>query len=185
MRTFTALALLPWLLPATAATVQPDPVYRETEVRQSRPRLDGEVFDSGESDPELKDEFARADQKAERAVAHVTRDSGFIVRFWKEKQRILKKQFEISWKTPGELNPHIVYDRYGQARISAAEDRILRELVRSRFVNPSETVTTVDRSFEGVASVWTHEPRTQQNREYQFSGHDESWEFIKATDWER
>jgi hypothetical protein len=100
--------------------IQPDPVYRETEVRQSRPRLNGEVFDPQESDPALKDNFALVDRKAERVVGNVKRDSKFILHFWDAKKRILKDQFGIQWEAPVELNPGIKYDGYGQPKITAA-----------------------------------------------------------------
>jgi hypothetical protein len=160
--------------------IQPDPVYRETEVRQSRPRLNGEVFDPQESDPTLKDKFALVDRKAERVVGNVARDSKFIFHFWEAKRRILKAQFGIQWKTPAELNPRIKYDGYGQPKITAAEDRALRTLVAPRLSSGSEEVRSVDRSFEGVARVWTSDRQTKQIGLYTFAGHDDQWTFIEG-----
>jgi hypothetical protein len=97
--------------------IQPDPVYRETEVRQSRPRLNGEVFDSQESDPALKNKFALVDRKAERAVGNVPRGSKFILHFWEAKKRILKDQFGIQWKTPSRAQ-----SKYKVRRLWAAKD---------------------------------------------------------------
>lgn len=31
-------------------------------------------------------------------------------RMWLEKKRILLEDYGIEWKTPGEMNPHIIYD---------------------------------------------------------------------------
>jgi hypothetical protein len=160
--------------------IDPDPVYRETEVRQARPRLNGEVFDPQESDPALKDRFAFADRKAERAVGDVPRDSKFIWHFWEAKRRILKAKFGIQWKTPAELNPRIKYDGYGQPKITIAEDRVLRELVTPRLSNSSEEVRGIDRSFEGVAEVWTSDSKTRQIGLYTFAGHDDHWIFIEG-----
>lgn len=160
--------------------IDPDPVYRETEVRQSRPRVNGEVFDPQESDPALKDRFALADRKAERVVGNVQRNAKFIVHFWEAKKRILKDQFGIQWKTPAELNPSIKYDGYGQPKITAAEDRALRALVAPRLSSSSEEVRSVDRSFEGVAEVWTSDHQTQQIGLYTFAGHDDQWTFIEG-----
>jgi hypothetical protein len=95
--------------------VQPDPVYRETLLRHSRPQLDAEQFDPQESDLMLKDTFAKADAKAERKVANVPRNDRFIYKFWAAKRRILLREFGITWNTPADLNPGIKYESYGQA----------------------------------------------------------------------
>ena len=184
MRTIAILLGLAWHLTAAATDIQPDPVYRETQVRQSRPRLNGEVFDPQESDSTLKASFSTSDRKAERVVANVQRDSKFILHFWAAKKRILKEDFGIQWKTPAELNPSIEYDSYGQPKITGAEDRALRALASTRLSSNSEEVTGVDRSFEGVASVWTSY-QVQRMREYRFAGHDDSWTFIEVSEWEK
>jgi len=67
-----SLLVIPLLAVSCASTngeIQPDPIYRETKIRHTRPRLAGEVFDSRESDPAYKEIFAAADKSAERAVA--------------------------------------------------------------------------------------------------------------------
>lgn len=163
--------------------IQPDPIYRETEVRQSRPRLNGEVFDPQEADPMLKDKFALVDRKAERLVGNVPRDSMFIFHFWEAKKRILKDQFGIQWRTPAELNSNIRYDDYGQPKITAAEDFALRAQVAPRFLSRSEEVRRVDRSFEGVAEVWTGDRQTKEIWLYTFAGHDDQWTFIERGRW--
>jgi hypothetical protein len=183
MRTIVIVLGLIWHLTAHAADTDLDPVYRETEVRQSRPRLNGEVFDRQESDLELKDKFATADRKAERLVGNVERHSDFIQHFWRAKKRILKGEFGIQWKTPAELNPTIEYASYGQPKITDAENRALRALAARRLSSSSEQMRGVDRSFEGIASVWTRDRQTQQIREYRFEGHDAAWTFIEVTEW--
>ena len=35
---------------------------------------------------------------------------GFCHLYWKTKKRILKEKYNIDWKSPAELNPHILYD---------------------------------------------------------------------------
>jgi hypothetical protein len=118
-------------------------------------------------------------------VGNVKRDSKFILNFWDAKKRILKDQFGIQWKTPVELNPEIKYDDYGQPKITAAEDRTLRALVAPRLSSSSEEVRSVDRSFEGVANVWTSDRQTQQLGLYIFAGHDDQWTFIEGGKWLR
>jgi len=167
-----------------AEDIQPDPVYRETEVRLARPMVSGEKFDPQESDRALKEKFAIADRQAERAVGNVERDSEFIFHFWKAKKRILRDQFGIQWKTPAELSPGVAYANYGQPKITSAENHTLRALVAPRLSSASEKIQGIERGFEGVASVWTRDLQTDQIREYRFVGHDDSWKFIEVSEWE-
>jgi hypothetical protein len=167
-----------------AEDIQPDPVYRETEVRWSRPMGRGEMFDPQESDPALKEKFAIADRQAERAVGNVERDSEFIFHFWTAKKHILSDQFGIQWKTPAELSRGIEYANYGQPKITNAENQALRALVAPRLSSASEKIQDIDRSFEGIARVWTRDLNTDQIRLYRFVGHDESWKFTQAAEFE-
>src|SRR5262249_28302743 len=139
-------------LAGCSATVARDPVYRETEIRQARPRLSGERFDSQESDANLQAIFSAADMKAERAVGDVPRDEKFISHFWEAKRRILEQEYEITWKSPAELNPQIRYANYGQPEVTAAESQALRDQVQSRL-SPSESISGILREFEGDVGV--------------------------------
>jgi hypothetical protein len=116
-------------------------------------------------------------------VGNIERDSDFIQHFWRAKKRILKDQFGIDWKTPAELNRRIAYDSYGQPKITDAELRALRTLASARLSSSSEQVRDIERSFDGVASVWTRDRQTQRIREYRFEGHDAAWTFVKVTEW--
>lgn len=35
---------------------------------------------------------------------------GYCHLYWATKKRILKEKYSIDWKSPAELNPHILYD---------------------------------------------------------------------------
>ena len=35
---------------------------------------------------------------------------GYCHSYWAVKKRILKEQYGIDWRSPAELNPHILYD---------------------------------------------------------------------------
>ena len=35
---------------------------------------------------------------------------GYCHSYWAEKKRILKEDYGIDWKTPGELNPEVLFD---------------------------------------------------------------------------
>jgi hypothetical protein len=164
----------------TAYAIQPDPIFRETILRQARPRVAGEKFDSQESDPRLRGAFAAADAAAERHVANVKRDEKFICKFWAAKKQILRKQFGVIWKSPADLNPTLAYDLYGLPRLNALEVRAVTSVVRKHFRNPSEKITTIERNFEGTVEVATVLEGTEVARTYWLRGHDRHWAFLDS-----
>ena len=137
---------------ATGHAIQPDPDYRETALRHSRPRMAGEKFDPQERDPKLRAAFAAADAAAERRVANAKRDQKFIFRFWSAKKDILLRQHSIEWKTPAELNPSIAYASYGQQQFTARESRDIARVIRRRT---SSRITRIERDYTGKVRVWT------------------------------
>jgi hypothetical protein len=141
------------LLCATSVTyaIQPDPIYRETELRHSRPLAAGERYDAQEDDPKLRDAFAAADAAAERRVGNVKRDDRFIFAFWAEKKAILRDKYQIEWKTPAELNPQITYISYGQRKVSEQEIAEITAVVKQRT---KRHITHIDRDPKGVVRVW-------------------------------
>lgn len=161
------------------ATIQRDPVFRETEVRHARPRLNGEVFDPSESDPALASAFASADRKAERIVGNTKRDSQFITSFWSEKKRILQVEFGVTWRTPAEMNPQIKYGNYGQPLLTEIERSTLEALVLARKL-VSESIRGMSRNFDGGVWVSTTEKPTDTARIYSFTGHDTEWRFVNV-----
>jgi hypothetical protein len=157
-----------------------DPIYRETEVRQSRPRIAGEKFDPQERNPKLRAAFAAADAAAERRVANVKRDERFALKFWAAKKQILGEKFSIDWKSPADLNPTIVYESYGQPRVTAAEIRAITPIVRRHFRDPAEKITSFDRTFEGTVEVWTTLQGAEGAHQYELRGHDRHWTFFDS-----
>jgi len=177
------LLVIPLLAVSCASTneeIQPDPIYRETEIRHSRPRLAGEVFDSKESDPAYKEIFAGADKSAERAVGNVPRDSDFVFHFWEEKKRILKSEYGIDWESPAELNPHISYGRNGQPGISSTESDAARAVVSANLVSESEEIVGEYRTFRGELFVVTQDSDSRTVRHYELYGHDQIWEIKRV-----
>jgi hypothetical protein len=51
-----------------------------------------------------------AERETKQQLAEEVRGLGFCHRFWRMKQQILKEKYGINWKTPAEMNPHIIYD---------------------------------------------------------------------------
>jgi hypothetical protein len=165
-----------------ASSIPRDPISRETEIRQSRPRLEAERFDPQEHDPALASAFLAADLKAERAVGNVPRDGGFIFRFWQVKKQILHEAFDIDWQSPADLNPGIVYDSYGQPQLTETERATIVSLVRGRTEGTDEEVVGAWRTFEGVVFVATRGGASGDLRHYELHGCEQTWTIVAVHD---
>lgn len=165
-----------------ASSIQRDPISRETEIRQSRPRLEVERFDSQEHDPALASAFVAADLKSERAVGNVPRDSEFSLRFWHVKKKILQRKFGIDWQSPAELNPDVTYGPYGQPQITGTEHATIVSLVRQKTVGTDEKVVDTWRTFEGVVFVATRGAASGDLRHYELHGCEGSWAIVAVQD---
>jgi hypothetical protein len=152
-----------------------DPVWQETRVRQSRPRVQGEQFDLKESDPSLVDEFAAADRLAERKVGNVPRNKNFIFAFWRAKKVILAKSYGIRWKSPAELSPGIEYEGYGQPKITASERELVR-LALAKQMDAAESLIFVWREFVGKIYATTKSSTDKTVRIYNLTGQPEKWQ---------
>ena len=62
-----------------------------------------------EDTPEYK---AIKDELEEKIIARIgtNRGMGYCHLYWGAKKRILEEDYGIEWKTPNELNPHVLYD---------------------------------------------------------------------------
>lgn len=85
------------------------------EERRLKPKKEpstGLYYDSIEDDPRYADVFKAIDDEVKEALAGDPRKGsmGFVHRIWSTKQRILKKKYNIDWRTPAELNPHVMFD---------------------------------------------------------------------------
>ena len=151
-----------------------DPVWRETEVRHSRPAVQGEIFDPKERVPEYAEAFSTADRNAERKVGNVKRDEKFIFVFWREKKRILKDDFGIVWKTPAELNPKIQYESYGQPKLTLAEIKRVRLAVSPRMTS-DESFFATWREYDGRICLTTKSATESETRIYYVTGPENAW----------
>lgn len=70
------------------------------------------IIDPIERDPKYKDIFEKIDSEVwEELKDNRYKDSfGFCHFFWNRKQEILKKKYNINWKTPPEMNPDEMFD---------------------------------------------------------------------------
>ena len=172
---FAALAIA-----GTGHAMQPDPVYRETALRHSRPRTAGEKFDPQEQDPTLCAAFAAADAAAARRVANVKRDQKFIFRFWSAKKDILLTQHGIEWKTPAELNPSTAYASYGQRQITERESRDIARVIRRRTSSP---IRSIERDYTGKVRVWTDPGTSDESVAYVVQLERGGWKIVDVERW--
>ncbi|NMC04755.1 MAG: hypothetical protein GYA24_06065 [Candidatus Lokiarchaeota archaeon] len=67
--------------------------------------------DKIETDPRYERIISEANQEAEKAVVIVKKgEMGYCHAFWAAKKRVLKEKYGIDWKSPAELNPHVMFD---------------------------------------------------------------------------
>ncbi|QCZ92137.1 hypothetical protein [Salinimonas iocasae] len=162
--------------------IQPDPIYQETKIRNSRPMVDGEVFDAQEQDPNLASIFAEADRLAERKVGNVPRNIDFVHAFWGQKKKILKGNYGIKWHSPAELNPQINYGAYGQPLITELEERAILNYLMAIFDLSDHEIISIKRNFEGEVSIRTKTKNGNNHYSYIVEGADNSWRFLKLNE---
>jgi hypothetical protein len=67
-----------------------------------------------ERNPKFKEILAQAEAAAWKELKALygdeTNSLGFVHVFWDTKKRILKETYDVDWKSPAEMNPHIEYD---------------------------------------------------------------------------
>jgi len=115
-------------------------------------------------------------------VGNVPRDREFIFRFWQAKKKILRRDFDIDWHSPAELNPDIAYDSYGQPQLTETEHATIVSLVRQRTVGTDEEVVGAWRTFEGVVFVATRGAASGDLRHYELHGCEDTWTVVAVYD---
>jgi hypothetical protein len=70
------------------------------------------IHDPLEDDPKYKNIFKSIDAEvAEKLKGHPMQGAmGYCHVFWKTKKQILKEKYGIPWRSPAEMNPHILFD---------------------------------------------------------------------------
>ncbi len=66
--------------------------------------------DPQEDDPLLMARIDAALAEAEQNLAHLPRTRGFCHPLWAEMKRILREKHGIDWKSPGDMNPEVLFD---------------------------------------------------------------------------
>lgn len=67
--------------------------------------------DPAEEDPHLAAVLLRATLEVDKELEREDRSiMGFCHLFWRTKKRILWEQYGLAWRTPAEMNPHVLID---------------------------------------------------------------------------
>ena len=72
----------------------------------------GLYYDPIEEDPRHAEVFSKIDAEVDKALGITSQGGGrgYIHVIWETKKRILKWKYKIDWRTPAELNPHVMFD---------------------------------------------------------------------------
>lgn len=81
-------------------------------VQTSGKKKSGLVHDPVEEDPRYAEVFKTIDDEVKGLLAnHPQRGGeGFVNIYWRTKKDLLKRKYGIDWRSPGELNPHVLFD---------------------------------------------------------------------------
>lgn len=76
------------------------------------PRGGGLAHDPVENDPRYAEVFAKIDAEVDALLKdHPSRGSeGFCHVIWATKKGLLKERYGIEWRSPDEMNPHVIFD---------------------------------------------------------------------------
>ena len=66
--------------------------------------------DPQEDDPAISVIIEQATREAEENLAGFPKMLGYCHAVWGQTKEILKEKYNIDWKTPAEMNPHILFD---------------------------------------------------------------------------
>lgn len=68
------------------------------------------IRDPQESDPELGKLIRRAEREALAELKDLPRFEGFCHQLWARQKQILKEKHGMTWKSPAEMNPNVLFD---------------------------------------------------------------------------
>ena len=68
------------------------------------------IIDKSEKLWRNKKKFKAVENILEEEFKDYPQGMGFCHIYWRRKKQLLKELYDIDWKTPAELNPHIKFD---------------------------------------------------------------------------
>ncbi len=90
-------------------------IDKKTETPNIKPieqQQSGLVHDPVEDDPRYAEIFRSIDDEVKALlVDHPQRGGeGFVNIYWQTKKNLLKQKYNIDWRSPGEMNSHVLFD---------------------------------------------------------------------------
>jgi hypothetical protein len=82
------------------------------EIKPDQEKRSELKHDPIEDDPRYAEIFKTIDDEVDALLAdHPQRRSeGFVHFYWRIKKDRLKRKYGIDWRSPGELNPYVIFD---------------------------------------------------------------------------
>ena len=72
-------------------------------------KIKNDAIENSEEYKKIKDELEKKINLKIEIDGH-KKGMGYCHIYWEYKKEILKKDYNIDWKSPAELNPHIIFD---------------------------------------------------------------------------
>lgn len=63
-----------------------------------------------EDTPEFKAVIKQVEKELDELLKNKPKGMGFCHTYWSEKKRILKEKYGINWRSPANMNPHVMFD---------------------------------------------------------------------------
>jgi len=88
-----------------------EPTQEQTKIPGGKKRS-GLYYDPAEDDPRYAGIFKAIDAEVRESLAADPERGrrGSVHIYWSAKKRLLKQKYGIDWRSPGELNPHVIFD---------------------------------------------------------------------------
>jgi hypothetical protein len=85
---------------------------KPTEAKPVVNKRSGLYYDPVEDDPRYAEVFKTIDDEVKGLLAdHPQRGAeGFVNIYWSIKKSLLERKYNIDWRSPGEMNPHVLFD---------------------------------------------------------------------------
>lgn len=84
----------------------------ETKMKPAEKKRSGLYYDPVEDDPRYAEVFKTIDDEVKELLANYPQRGGrgSVYIYWETKKGLLKKKYGIDWRSPGEMNPQVIFD---------------------------------------------------------------------------
>jgi hypothetical protein len=81
-------------------------------IKHIKKKRSGLYYDPVEDDPRHAEVFKAIDDEVKEVLAYYPprEGRGSVFSYWETKKSLLKQKYGIDWRSPGELNPQVIFD---------------------------------------------------------------------------